>query len=56
MAVRDQYRPGMSISALSRETGRDRKTIHEIVTVPAPRAYHGPARVSQPRLLDPYTA
>ncbi len=31
--IRDMYRKGMSISAIARETGRDRKTIRKIIQV-----------------------
>ena len=55
MEIRDRFQHGMSVSAIRRETGRDRKTIREIVTAAAPRADHGPARAPQPRFLDPYT-
>ena len=55
MEIRDQFQHGMRVSAISRETGRDRKTIQQIVTAAAPRADHGPARAPQPRFLDAYT-
>ncbi len=29
--IRDMYRKGVSISAIARETGRDRKTIRKII-------------------------
>ena len=37
LEIRDRFPHGMRVSALRRETGRDRKTIHEIVTAAAPR-------------------
>lgn len=54
MEIRDQYQHGISISALSRETGHDRKTIHDIVTAAAPRMEGGAPRNPQLRLLTPY--
>ena len=55
LEMRDRVQHGMRVSAIRRETGRDRQTIREIVTAAAPRADHGPARVPQPRFLEPYT-
>ena len=37
MEIRDRFQHGMRVSAIRRETGRDRQTIREIVTAAAPR-------------------
>lgn len=44
--IKDLYRKGVSISEIARRTGRDRKTIRQIVTAPlaAPSAAHRTAR------------
>ena len=43
LEIRDRFPHGMRVRAISRETGRDRQTIQQIVTAAAPR------------FLDPYT-
>lgn len=53
MEIRDQYRHGMSVSAISRETGRDRKTIRHLVTATDLRTPETPSS-RRPRLLAPY--
>src|SRR5215467_1140113 len=42
--IRDMYRKGMSISAIARETGRDRKTIRNIIQTGQSGAGDKPAR------------
>ena len=43
MEIRDRFPHGIRVSALRRETGRDRQTIQQMVTA------------ATPRFLDPYT-
>lgn len=50
--IKEMYRKGVSISEIARRTGRDRKTIRQLVTAqlvmpPKPRAM-------RPRKIDPY--
>ena len=50
--IKEMYRKGISISEIARRTGRDRKTIRQMVTAPliaAPKS-----RKQQPRKIDPY--
>ncbi len=50
--IKEMYRKGVSISEIARRTGRDRKTIRQLVTaplVPSPKA-----RKLRPRKIDPY--
>ena len=54
MEIRDRYPQGVRISALSRETGHDRRTIRDIVRAAAPRPADPPGRGRAPRLLAPY--
>ncbi len=42
--IRDMYRKGMSISAIARETGRDRKTIRKIIQAGLSGSGDKPAR------------
>lgn len=51
--IKDMYRKGVSMSEIARRTGRDRKTIRQIVT--APRLPVAPApRKPKPWKIDPY--
>ena len=50
--IKEMYRKGVSISEIARQTGRDRKTIRQMVTAPlvaAPKP-----RKIPPRKIDPY--
>jgi transposase len=50
--LKERYRKGVSISEIARRTGRDRKTIRQLVTaplIPAPKP-----RKERPRKIDPY--
>lgn len=50
--LRELYRKGVSISEIARRTGRDRKTIRQIVTAPditaAKKGRHAKARKLDP--------
>jgi transposase len=50
--IKEMYRKGISISEIARRTGRDRKTIRQMVTAPLVAA--AKARKMQPRKIDPY--
>jgi len=52
LMIKEMYRKGVSISEITRRTGRDRKSIRKMVTTPlvaAPKS-----RKRQARKIDPY--
>lgn len=51
--IKDMYRKGVSISEIARRTGRDRKTIRQIVTAPGLAVVPAP-RKPKPCKIDPY--
>ncbi len=51
--IKDMYRKGVSISEIARRTGRDRKTIRQIVTAPGLAVEPAP-RKPKPCKIDPY--
>src|SRR5579875_2323044 len=51
--IKEMYRKGVSISEIARRTGRDRKTIRQIVTAPALAVAPAP-RKPKPCKIDPY--
>src|SRR5579875_2659878 len=51
--IKDMYRKGVSISEIARRTGRDRKTIRQIVTAPTLTVAPTP-RKPKPCKIDPY--
>jgi len=55
MMILDLHRQGLSISAIARESGFDRKTVRRYIERGLEPPRYGP-RKPRPRLLDPYTA
>src|SRR5260370_11659058 len=53
LMIKDMYRKGVSISEIARRTGRDRKTIRQIVTAPGLAVEPAP-RKPKPCKIDPY--
>jgi transposase len=53
--MRELYRTGVSISEIARRTGRDRKTIRQIVTAPLQPMAKAP-RKPKPCKIDPYVS
>ena len=51
--IHDSRRQGLSISAIARRTGLDRKTVRKYLEQGLQSARYGP-REPRPRLLDPY--
>ena len=53
--IREMYRKGVSISEIARQTGRDRKTLRQIVTAPhlAPSRHPRQAKACK---IDPYAS
>src|SRR3546814_13645301 len=53
--ILDLHRQGLSVSAIARESGFDRKTVRRYIERGLEPPRYGP-RKPRPRLLDPYTA
>src|SRR3954449_3361145 len=51
--IKEMYRKGVSISEIARRTGRDRKTIRQVVNAPL-RAVAPAPRKPKPCKIDPY--
>src|SRR3546814_5730359 len=53
--ILDLHRQGLSVSAIARESGFDRKTVRRYIERGLEPPRYGPHK-PRPRLLDPYTA
>jgi len=55
MMIVDLHRKGLTVSAIARETGFDRKTVRKDIALGLSAPVYGP-RAPRPRLLDPFKA
>ena len=55
MMIVDLHRKGLTVSAIARQTGFDRKTVRKYIALGLSAPVYGP-RAPRPRLLDPFEA
>jgi len=55
MMIVDLHRKGLTVSAIARQTGFDRKTVRKYIALGLSAPVYGP-RAPRPRLLDPFTS